>query len=83
MNFRTAGYFKEKNFGGVNAFTREQFLKINGFSNVYFEWGVEDDDARLRVLKKFPRIERLTPELGRYFANCHKKQKKNSKRLVI
>ena len=37
----------------------------------------KDDDARNRVLEHFPRITRLRPEIGRYFANCHEKQEKN------
>jgi hypothetical protein len=35
------GYFKDKYFGGINAFTPEQFKEVNGFSNSYFNWGIE------------------------------------------
>jgi hypothetical protein len=80
FNYSTDGYFKNKYFGGANAFTKEQFMTINGFSNLYFDWGLEDDDFRMRVLKKYSIIERLPPHLGRYFANCHPQQKRNPNR---
>ena len=62
FNYSTYGYFKNKYFGGVNAFTKEQFLNINGLSNMYFDWDLEDDDARMRVLDKYKTIERLSPQ---------------------
>ena len=79
-NYLSNSYFKERYFGGVNAFTKDQFRRINGFSNLYFEWGLEDDNARLRVLEEYSNIARLSPEIGQYFANCHQEQTRNPNR---
>ncbi|MBC8428572.1 hypothetical protein H8D04_01675 [bacterium] len=39
-------------FGGAILFTKEHYEKINGYSNGYFNWGMEDDDLLFRVKKK-------------------------------
>jgi hypothetical protein len=41
----------ESYFGGITLFPSETFKKINGFSNVYWGWGFEDDDLRYRCIK--------------------------------
>jgi hypothetical protein len=42
----------ESYFGGITLFPSELFEKINGFSNLYWGWGFEDDDLRYRCVKK-------------------------------
>lgn len=39
-------------FGGCVLFSKDQFEKINGFSNDYWGWGYEDDDLFFRCKEK-------------------------------
>ncbi|XP_052751214.1 beta-1,4-N-acetylgalactosaminyltransferase bre-4-like isoform X2 [Galleria mellonella] len=70
-------------FGGVSAMTKEQFTKVNGFSNEYWGWGGEDDDmsARLRYLNYH--IERYNMSIARYTMLDHEKSKPNPKRMSL
>ncbi len=53
-----ARYLSQRNYvahhehynGGVTLFPKSDFVTVNGFSNGYWGWGSEDDDARLRLL---------------------------------
>jgi hypothetical protein len=47
----------EQYFGGVVLFTKEQIEKTNGYSNDYWDWGMEDDDLFWRC-----RYEGLTED---------------------
>ena len=39
-------------FGGCILFTKEHYEQINGYSNGYWNWGMEDDDILHRVKQK-------------------------------
>ncbi|VDN56822.1 unnamed protein product [Dracunculus medinensis] len=64
----------KKYFGGICAFTKEQFLRMNGFSNDYWGWGGEDDDAHNRVLLAGYSISRYPKSLARYTMLPHANQ---------
>jgi hypothetical protein len=57
---RLATSFSQFNFskrpvqelGGVVIFNRSNFEKVNGFSNNYIGWGLEDNDLGLRCIRK-------------------------------
>ena len=42
----------EQYFGGAVLFTQEQVGKTNGYSNEYWDWGMEDDDLFWRCVKE-------------------------------
>ena len=47
-------------FGGVSSMTTKQFKAINGFSNSFWGWGGEDDDASRR-------LKHAGYHIGKYF----------------
>eukprot|EP00644_Phytophthora_capsici_P012600 jgi/Phyca11/546996/estExt2_Genewise1Plus.C_PHYCAscaffold_230180 len=49
-------------FGGIVAFTRQQFIKVNGFPNNFWGWGGEDNELYSRVVRKKLSIQ--TPASG-------------------
>ncbi|KAJ3589007.1 hypothetical protein NHX12_009857 [Muraenolepis orangiensis] len=64
-------------FGGVTALTKDQFKRVNGFSNTYWGWGGEDDDLRIRVELQGMKIVRPPPEVARYTMVFHKRDSGN------
>ncbi|NXP81593.1 B4GT4 galactosyltransferase, partial [Ramphastos sulfuratus] len=64
-------------FGGVTALTRDQFSKVNGFSNNYWGWGGEDDDLRIRVEMQKMTVVRPSADVGRYTMIFHKRDQGN------
>ncbi|XP_062509129.1 beta-1,4-galactosyltransferase 1-like [Corticium candelabrum] len=53
-------------FGGITILTKEQYWKINGYSNKYWGWGGEDDDLYKRVVNNGMTIMRPDAAVTRY-----------------
>lgn len=53
-------------FGGVGAFAKRDFERINGMSNLYWGWGGEDDDLYERIKAKGYKLTRPSLKIGRY-----------------
>lgn len=54
--------------GGIIMINKESFLNVNGFSNNYWGWGVEDNDFSERCLRKQVNI---SFRKGRYMSLSH------------
>jgi len=68
-------------FGGAIAMTRKQFHDINGFSNIFYGWGGEDDDMFNRVYNGGYKVCRYQPYISRYTMLTHNKETPNGNRM--
>ncbi|XP_011681597.2 beta-1,4-galactosyltransferase 5 [Strongylocentrotus purpuratus] len=68
-------------FGGAVGVTTSQFVEINGFPNVYWGWGGEDDDFYNRVVANGFKPSRPEGEIGYFDTIEH--NSKDSSRLNI
>ncbi|XP_073456666.1 beta-1,4-galactosyltransferase 1-like [Aquarana catesbeiana] len=68
-------------FGGIVAFTKEQFLKVNGFSNMFWGWGGEDDELYERVIAAEMKIERPDSQISRAKAILHERDIGNERNV--
>ncbi|KAM4807834.1 beta-1,4-galactosyltransferase 1-like [Rhinophrynus dorsalis] len=76
FNFRL---LYETLFGGIVAFNKTQFLKVNGFSNMFWGWGGEDDELYQRVKAAGMKIERPNKTIAKSKAILHKRDPGNEK----
>jgi hypothetical protein len=62
------GYTRHYEFliGGVLILTYDMYVNLNGFSNLYWGWGGEDDDLALRIIQQRMCIVRPSYELAIY-----------------
>lgn len=69
-------------FGGAIALTKKQFERVNGFSNVFYGWGGEDDDFYRRLQSRGFQVTRFGPDVAQYYMLTHKKEPPNSARFA-
>jgi beta-1,4-galactosyltransferase 1 len=66
-------------FGGVEAFTEQDFEKTNGFPNTFFGWGGEDDALYNRAVANQLTVYRPRKGMGGYNVPDHAKPTKDEK----
>ncbi|XP_021352584.1 beta-1,4-N-acetylgalactosaminyltransferase bre-4-like [Mizuhopecten yessoensis] len=64
--------------GGVTQLPRAAFEKINGFSNLYFGWGGEDNDLGFRIRNAKLIVERQSIAIARYRMIKHLHERSNA-----
>ncbi len=56
-------------FGGIQAFTKDHYIQVNGYSNKYWGWGSEDDDLYKRVVASDLKVKRPPMDIARFKMN--------------
>jgi len=69
-------------FGGVTAFRPSDFERVNGFSNLYYGWGGEDDDMFNRILAQNMTIVRFPGAIARYAMIRHSRDAGNPSNVM-
>lgn len=69
--------------GGVLALSRAHFIQVNGFSNLYWGWGGEDDDMSKRIVDAGLIITRPRLHVGRYKMVPHVKRTRSEIRMNL
>ena len=60
-------------FGGVTAMRTDLFKQINGFSNLFYGWGGEDDDLFNRIKAKNITVYRQPANIAKFTMLKHEK----------
>jgi len=60
----------ENQVGGAIMFTREQFEAINGFTNLMYGWGKEDDNLIDRIKAEFGSVGQAVGPVGHYYSGA-------------
>ncbi|CAL9697868.1 unnamed protein product [Knipowitschia caucasica] len=64
-------------YGGVSSLSKNQYMKINGFSNTFWGWGGEDDDIFNRISHRGMSLSRPDMVTGKYKMIRHNRDKHN------
>lgn len=68
--------------GGVLSFRMEHYREVNGYSNMYWAWGGEDDDMGKRLLHHNLTIDRPSKEIMSYTMLKHTKRQRTAPKLI-
>uniref|UniRef100_A0A7E4ZVJ9 Beta-1,4-N-acetylgalactosaminyltransferase n=1 Tax=Panagrellus redivivus TaxID=6233 RepID=A0A7E4ZVJ9_PANRE len=68
--------------GGVLAMNMEDYRAVNGYSNMYWAWGGEDDDMGKRIMSQNMTIERPDREFARFSMLKHGKRKRIASKMI-
>ncbi|XP_055347778.1 beta-1,4-galactosyltransferase 4-like [Paramacrobiotus metropolitanus] len=69
-------------FSTAISIKQEQFSAVNGYPNLYWGWGSEDDDLSERVRHRYGRILRRPKDIGRYTSVQHNADTLNPKNAL-